>query len=71
MPDSDSYDLIAYDIETQQKVLHWRSVAENPGAVYTVGSTIIDDPNCWLVVSIRRSSTSHVMYVDVRRASRL
>jgi hypothetical protein len=71
MPDTESYDLIAYDVDTNEELLHWRSVAESPGAIYTVGSTIIDDPNRWLVVNIRRTSTSYVMQVDVRRASHL
>ena len=63
---TESYDLIAYDIDTKKEVLHWRNVAVKPGAVYTANSVIIEEPNRWVVVGVRNTSTARVKQVDVR-----
>lgn len=71
MPDIESYDLIAYDIDTKKEVFHWRNVAEKPGAVYGVGGIPInDDSKLWRVVAIRPTSTTRVKHVDVKRVPR-
>ncbi|MGA7292963.1 MAG: hypothetical protein WBW53_13615 [Terriglobales bacterium] len=68
MTDAESYDLIAYDIDTQKEVLHWRNVTLKSGAFYTAGSTIVDDNKSWFVVGIRKTSTAGLKEIDVRRA---
>ncbi len=71
MPDTESYDLIAYDIDTKKEVFHWRDVAEKSGAIYGVGgSPINNDSKLWRVVAIRPTSTQRVKHVDVKRVPR-
>lgn len=71
MPDSDSYDLIAYDIYTKKEVFHWRNVAAKQGAVYAIGGSLINnDSKLWSVVAIRPMSTPRLQHVDVRRVPR-
>lgn len=70
MPDTDSYDLIAYDIDTKKEVFKWRNVSAKPGVVYGAGSTINNDPERWLVVGVRTTSTARLKHVDVRRVPR-
>ena len=67
MTDTESYDLIAYDIDTKKEVLHWRDVPVKQGAVYTAGNTINDEPNRWSVLGVRPTSTVRVKQVDIRR----
>ncbi|MGA2645585.1 MAG: hypothetical protein ABSF15_12790 [Candidatus Sulfotelmatobacter sp.] len=64
---TESYDLIAYDVDTKKEVLHWWNVTVKTGAFYTAGSTIIAEPNRWLVVGVRTTSTARVKRVDVKR----
>jgi hypothetical protein len=70
MPDTESYDLIAYDIDTKKEVFKWRNVSVKPGVVYGAGSTINNDPERWLVVGVRTTSTARLKHVDVRRVPR-
>jgi hypothetical protein len=65
MTDAESYDLIAYDIDTKKEVLRWQGVTEESGAFYTAGNTIIDGTVFWLVVGVR-ANTARVKEIDVR-----
>ena len=70
MPNTESYDLIAYDIDTKKEVLRWRNVPVKPGVIYTAGSIINDGPRRWKVVGVRTTSTASVKQVDVKRVTK-
>lgn len=69
MPDTESYDFHAYEIDTK-KVFLWKNVAGEPGAPWAIGSIIHNGSERWRVVAIRPTSTTRVKYVDVRRVPR-
>jgi hypothetical protein len=66
MTDTQSYDLIAYDIDTKAEVFRWENVPVDSGASYVAGTTIIDGTECWSVVGVHGTSTARLKKIDVR-----
>jgi hypothetical protein len=63
----DAYDLVAYEVGTDNEVLNWANVV--PTRRFYKGDVIIDGGTKWEVFGVRSASTELLWLVDVKKVT--